>query len=230
MIFFSFLLFSCHIALYKLKSIVIMKKKFVLIFVSATVALGLAAQPCAIGGLCKQDGLPGVYSLDKDCPHFLRLAPEKRYGHGWCNFSEKNAVICCIGASHAIATPRPRVTTTPRLPKNRRPPPKVIPRMGEVCESFGANNFTTAVDRIFGGLESFPGQFPHFAALGYNRTGDISFDCGGTLISDSYVLTAAHCVQKNNPPVFVRLGVVKGFLFPSVGHRSIEIPIPDNAQ
>lgn len=178
-----------------------MKKIAVLVLVLFTATLTCASKLCVIGASCKQYELPGIYSLDKDCPHFLKLAPEKRYGHGWCNFSEKNAVICCIGASpvSTVSWKRPQV---------------ILNRFGEDCQYFGPNTYTIAVERIFGGMESSPGEFPHFAALGYDRKeSELRFDCGGTLITDQHVLTAAHCVVSGrNRPSVVRLGSVNEIL------------------
>ncbi|RVE47617.1 hypothetical protein evm_007714 [Chilo suppressalis] len=48
--------------------------------------------------------------------------------------------------------------------------------------------------RIVGGRDTQPGEFPHMAAIGWNSSLDQwEFKCGGSLISNKFVLTAAHC-------------------------------------
>lgn len=78
---------------------------------------------------------------------------------------------------------------------------------------------------IVGGVRAEAGEFPHMAAIGYidfNR--ELSFKCGGSLISESFVLTAAHCTYADRTrPSIVRLGdldlTVRSF-------DSVELDIP----
>ncbi|KFB41565.1 AGAP004855-PA-like protein [Anopheles sinensis] len=65
----------------------------------------------------------------------------------------------------------------------------------------------TPADRIFGGTETRPFEFPWMVLLRYQPTKEPIKMCGGSLINNRYVLTAAHCVKRNEYKlVKVRLG------------------------
>jgi secreted trypsin-like serine protease len=56
----------------------------------------------------------------------------------------------------------------------------------------GAKNGNQDQERIVGGKNADPGEWPWIAAL-FNAGRQF---CGGSLIDDKHVLTAAHCVVK----------------------------------
>ncbi|KAL3285559.1 hypothetical protein HHI36_000089 [Cryptolaemus montrouzieri] len=59
----------------------------------------------------------------------------------------------------------------------------------------------TAVNKITGGDVAELGQFPWMALLGFKQAAvpSTQYLCGGSLITKSHVLTAAHCILKNRP-------------------------------
>lgn len=79
-------------------------------------------------------------------------------------------------------------TTTPTRPEER-----------------GCGLATKTFPRIVGGRPADPGEWPWMAAI-LQRGKDMPI-CGGVLISDRHVLTAAHCTKRRTKnELFVRLG------------------------
>lgn len=70
------------------------------------------------------------------------------------------------------------------------------------CEFNGGGGF------IVGGTVTKAGEFPHMALIGWQENdGTVAWNCGGSLISYRYILTAAHCASARGiPPNIVRLG------------------------
>ncbi|XP_062702305.1 trypsin-1 isoform X1 [Aedes albopictus] len=70
----------------------------------------------------------------------------------------------------------------------QRPSPPLKP--AENCTMCQCGR-TNTVKRIVGGMETRVNQYPWMTILKYNNR----FYCGGTLITDRHVMTAAHCVH-----------------------------------
>lgn len=96
----------------------------------------------------------------------------------------------------------------------------IIPLLSLLCKLSLANSSVNCGKRqirtqnlILNGFSTYAGQFPWHAAL-YHRTSATSLEyaCGGSLISDTFVLTAAHCVrdgsrEMNTKRVVIFLGL-----------------------
>lgn len=114
-------------------------------------------------------------------------------------------------------TQRPLATTWPTkqpggFPAATRPPGAIVPTTpaGAVPPGFqascGAKNGDQDANRIVGGITTQQGEWPWIAGL-FNAGRHI---CGGSLIDDRHILTAAHCVAQMNSWDVARLTVRLG--------------------
>lgn len=94
-----------------------------------------------------------------------------------------------------------------------RPPTRIGQRRSEIaCENYTSLSSPFINQNILGGVPTSLGEFPHMAALGFpsQEFGRFEFDfnCGGSVISENYILTAAHCVTDRNLPTVVKTGKI----------------------
>lgn len=78
----------------------------------------------------------------------------------------------------------------------------------EECKRFFGFGSWSGVD----GVDASRGEFPHMALLGYgDDLESAQYHCGGSVISEKYILTAAHCISsvQLGPVKYVALGILK---------------------
>uniref|UniRef100_A0A2H8TEC5 CLIP domain-containing serine protease n=2 Tax=Melanaphis sacchari TaxID=742174 RepID=A0A2H8TEC5_9HEMI len=172
----------------------------------------------------------GVCVNIKRCPKLLTLLENQRQvpsvlvflKKSFCGFEGKNTKVCCALENNVAPFTPNAVEQTGGigLGLNSKIPSETT------C---GISNVTRI--RIIGGNPAELGAWPWMAALGYQGTNKnnraLQWRCGGTLVTKTHVLTAAHCVYNINNArlTTVRLGELD--LDPNVidNARPLDVPV-----
>uniref|UniRef100_W8BR93 CLIP domain-containing serine protease n=1 Tax=Ceratitis capitata TaxID=7213 RepID=W8BR93_CERCA len=132
-----------------------------------------------------------------------------------CGYQDRNVLICCPPSYLTLSATTPAPTAPPAsimlFPDSqvsmsvRRPATFVASASGSPQRSNLLPSFPQCgkmlENRIFGGVETALDEFPWTALIEYqSANGSRGFYCGGALISNRYVITAAHCVQSTDLP------------------------------
>ncbi|XP_053661010.1 serine protease snake-like [Anopheles marshallii] len=172
------------------------------------------------GESCQHQGETGVCRPYSKCKRGNRITV--------CSYSATEAIICCPPSQQlepaGVSRTGPlsstnRAGTVERISEKKCRDYKDLTTESVAISALTLNPTLVKIDvpkcdmvvkLIVGGNITKPGEFPHMAAIGWRRpNGGYSFECGGSLISEYYLLTAAHCYAESESgelPSMVRLG------------------------
>lgn len=139
---------------------------------------------------CQNFDNPGKCIPVEKCQVALEQIGKKKYHEfSRCGFEGFSEIICCPTASEGGKKSK------------------------QACARWSKSASVVSKYQIVGGKNAESGEFPHMAALGFYSPAEkrYFFNCGGSLISELYVLTAAHCILnvESNDLKIVRLGTVE---------------------
>ena len=136
----------------------------------------------------------GVCKALQNCAYAISKMRQNKFNEiSRCDSKGRTRKICC---------PKSSLTTTIN--------PSVYPKSQKLLDAICVSKaFPVALTLAINSAEpAGVGEFPFQEAIGYrNHDNEIEYKCGGSLIADDIVLTAAHCANRiDTIPVTIRLG------------------------
>ncbi|CAD7084467.1 unnamed protein product [Hermetia illucens] len=139
----------------------------------------------SVGEKCiRSDGLSGICENIENCPQ--KNVPLQN--SDFCSFSCQTVIYCCPEVLEKIEKSK----TSLRL-------------VEEICEEYYPRD--TFEILVVGGERSLPEEHPHMAAIGWSSEDGIDWRCGGSVITNKFIITAAHCTSSRGvQPDIIRTG------------------------
>ncbi|XP_004441700.1 coagulation factor IX isoform X1 [Diceros bicornis minor] len=173
------------------------------------------SNPCLNGGMCKDDinsyecwCQPGFEG--KNCELYATCSIKNGRCKQFCKNSADNKVICSCTAGYRLAEDQKSCEPAVPFPCGRVSVShaSLKPTRAEtIFSNMDSENSTEVgtiwdnITRVVGGENAKPGQFPWQVLL----NGKIDAFCGGSIINEKWVVTAAHCIEPG-----VKITVVAG--------------------
>lgn len=166
----------------------------IMLTASAVFANYLDNSEKSLGDICNlQNNQEGICSEIKNCESVKKLFDAKTTSDiVRCGFVGKRPIVCCPFEAQQL-----NLNT-------------------KFAKALCINKKTDLVINfnIINGRKADIGEFPYQVALGYRRLKKeiVDFKCGGSLIAEDIVVTAAHCAnKKTESPDMVRIGRVSNW-------------------
>ncbi|XP_075114230.1 factor VII-activating protease [Leptodactylus fuscus] len=132
----------------------------------------------------------------------------------WCYFQDKEEKLRWESCDVSGCPPAPRPNVTLILkPPNSTTKPTTSANVSPPFSTCGVTELPAGNrGRIFGGKRTQLGKHPWLASLQLKSpvgTFNAGHQCGGTLIAECWILTAAHCVKAKSQPALWRVSLGK---------------------
>ncbi|XP_046382729.1 serine protease snake-like [Ischnura elegans] len=119
-------------------------------------------------------GLEGRCKPAKECPYMHKLS--KGINASPCFSTGVEPIVCCT---------KPEEYTSAFS----------ILRGPSETARFWCEKYKDQCPKRFDSSKDLPTEFPHMAAIGYGDFSNVKWKCGGTLISEKFILTPARCLS-----------------------------------